>query len=380
MSTATTHQEKDTGCDGVLYLALELGEATWKLAFTVGRGQRPRARTIAARELEALATEVARAQRRFGLPAAAVVSCYEAGREGFWVHRYLLAQGIRNLVVDSSSIEVTRRARRAKTDRLDARKLVEMLVRYCGGERKVWSVVHVPSVAAEDRRHLHRELATLKGERTRWLSRFKALLATQGLRLAGVRDVPGWLAQVGNWEGAPLPPGVRARLERAWAQVEQFTARIEALEAERARLLETAGADRALGMVEQLMRLRSIGINSAWVYVMELFSWRAFRNRRQLGALTGFAPTPYTSGDSHQELGISKAGNGAVRALTIEIAWMWLRYQPESALSQWYQARFGHGSKRLRRLGIVALGRKLLIELWRFLETGAVPAGAVLKP
>jgi len=242
---------------GVLYMAYELGQNQWKLGFTTGLGQRPRVRSIQARDIAGLQQEIRLVRQRFQLPTEApVISCYEAGRDGFWLHRYLHSQGIVNKIVDSASNEVNRRARRTKTDRLDVNKLLTMLMRYQLGEYQVWRIVTVPDPAVEDRRHLHRELASLKKDRTRHINRIK-----------------GWL--------------------------------------------------------------------------------------------TG--------------QGISKAGNRHIRSLAIEIAWGWLRFQPDSELSDWYQERFGHGSSRMRRIGIVALARRLLIEQWRYLETGTPPAGASLK-
>jgi len=362
-----------------LYLAFELGQARWKLGFTPGLGQRPRERTIPARDLERLVAEVARAKERFGLPPGTpVVSCYEAGRDGFWLHRFLVAQGLASHVVDSASIEVNRRRRRAKSDRLDVGKLLYQLVRYRAGERKVWSVVHVPTEAAEDGRQVHRELLTLKRDRTRVTNRIKGLLANQGVVFELGADFPAVVPQVRRWDGSSLPPGLGARLAREWAKVALLTEQIRHLEAERRERLRTA-VEPEVDQVRQLLRLRGIGENSAWLYVLEFFGWRGFRNRREVGGLSGLTPTPYQSGEQSREQGIGKAGNRYIRAMAIEIAWGWLRFQPESALSQWYQARFGHGSSRVRRIGIVALARRLLVELWRYLETGAVPAGAVLK-
>ena len=362
-----------------LYLAFELGQARWKLGFTPGLGQRPRERTIPARDLERLVAEGARAKERFGLPPGTpVVSCYEAGRDGFWLHRFLVAQGIASHVVDSASIEVNRRRRRAKSDRLDVGKLLYQLVRYRAGERKVWSVVHVPTEAAEDGRQLHRELLTLKRNRARVTNRIKGLLANQGVGFELGADFPAVVTQVRRWDGSSLPPGLRTRLAREWAKVGLLTEQIHHLEAERRERLRTA-VEPEVDQVRQLLRLRGIGENSAWLYVLEFFGWRGFRNRREVGGLSGLTPTPYQSGAQSREQGISKAGNRYIRAMAIEIAWGWLRFQPESALSQWYQARFGQGSCRVRRIGIVALARRLLVELWHYLETGAVPAGAVLK-
>jgi transposase len=362
-----------------LYLAFELGNRDWKLGFTTGFGQPPRERTIAAGDLAALVAEIALAKRRCALPAQTpVYSCYEAGRDGFWLHRALTAQGVTNVVVDSSSIEVNRRQRRAKTDRLDVRKLGTMLVRYATGERHVWHVVHVPTPAAEDRRQLHRELLTTKRDRTRVSNRIRGLLASQGVRLATLAHWGTDLRAVRTWDGTPLPPALTTRLEREWQKVLHLTTQIRALEAERRELLRT-GSEPAIRQVRQLLALQAIGVESAWLYVMEFFSWRQFANRREVGALAGLTPTPHQSGDQQRELGITQAGNRLVRAMAIEIAWAWLRFQPESALARWYTARFGHGSSRVRKIGIVALARRLLIELWRYLETGAVPAGAVLK-
>lgn len=242
----------------------------------------------------------------------------------------------------------------------------------------MWSVVHVPTEAAEDRRQAHRELLTLKRDRARATNRIKGLLANQGVVVEVRGDFLGQLDQVRVWDGRPLSAGLRGRLEREWAKVALLTGQIQMLEAQRQEALQTA-ADPVVEQVRQLLRLRGIGTNSAWLYVMEFFGWRAFRNRREVGALAGLTPTPYQSGASSREQGIAKAGNRYVRAMAIEIAWGWLRFQPESALSQWYEARFGQGSSRVRRIGIVALARRLLVELWRYLETGAVPAGAVVK-
>ncbi len=362
-----------------LYLAFELGNGDWTLGFTTGFGQAPRERTIGAGDLLALAHELTQAKRRFALPAETrVLSCYEAGRDGFWLHRALTAQGVTNLVVDSSSIEVNRRQRRAKSDRLDVRKLLTMLLRYATGERRVWHVVHVPTPEAEDRRQLHRELLTTKRDRTRLTNRIKGLLASQGIRRTTLARFGTELSALRTWEGTALPPVLTRRLGREWQKVLHLTQQIRALEAERRELLHTSG-DPAVRQVRQLLALQAIGVESAWLYVMEFFSWRQFANRREVGALAGLTPTPYQSGDRQRELGITRAGNRLVRAMAIEIAWAWLRWQPASALARWYEARFGQGSSRVRRIGIVALARRLLIELWRYLETGVLPEGAVLK-
>jgi len=378
--TATTRRFDPIALENMLCLSFELGEGSWTLSFTSGFGAPVHRRRVPARDRDAVLRQIEAMKERLGLAASCrVVSCYEAGRDGFWLHRFLEAHEIENLVVDSSSIEVSRRSRRAKTDRLDGESLLDLLLRHlAGSQKKVFSVVRVPTVEQEDRRHLHRELRSAKQDRTRVTNRMKGLLANQGLPLDLKRDVPTQLASLRQWDGRPLPEGLRARLCREWERVVLYTALIERLEAERREILQR-GKDPVLEKVRQLNLLRGIGTNSAWLYGMELFGWREFRNRKQVGAIVGLTPTPHASGMQERERGMSKAGNRHVRAMAIEIAWGWLRFQPRSALSQWYQHRFGRGSKRLRKIGIVALARKLLIELWRYLETGVVPEGAELK-
>jgi transposase len=380
MTTATPIRMTDKTTDRpALFLAFELGANQWKLGFTTGAAQRPRERNVPARHIEAVREEIRKAKERCGLPAdAPVISCYEAGRDGFWLHRWLVTQGVANCVVDSSSIEVNRRHHRAKTDRLDVQKLLTMLLRHAAGERKVWRIVRVPSVEEEDRRQLHRALTTAKRDRTRVINRIKGLLASHGLVMPPGGDFAQQLEHLRLWDGTPLPVGLHQRLGQEWEQVVALTQRIAQLEAARRAVLQTA-EDAVTQKVQQLLMLKGIGINSAWLFVMEFFGWRAFRNRKEVGALSGLTPTPYASGHTAYEQGIAKAGNAHIRAMAIEIAWGWLRFQPQSALTQWYQQRFGQGSSRLRRIGIVALARKLLIALWRFVETGVVPDSATLK-
>lgn len=297
--TGTTREGKDTSAGAVLHVALELDDLRWTLTMGTAVGRRPRQRRVRPRDRPAVLHEIQETKRRFGLPEdVRVVSCYEAGREAFWLHRWLGSEGIENRVVDSASIEVNRRKRRAKADRLDGRKLLRMLIRHESGEKGVWSVVRVPSVEAEDARHLHRELTAVKRDRTRVANRIKGLLAGQGVRLEVRKDLLQRLEEVRLWDGSVLPPGLRARLERAWEQ--------------------------------------------------------------------------------HQQ-GISKAGTRHVRAIVVQVAWGWLRHQPQSELSLWYNRKFGPGSSRVKKIGIVALSRRLLIELWRYLETGAIPEGATVR-
>jgi len=376
MEPVTTPTETATVA---LYLAFELSAAKWKMGFTVGLGQQPRVRTIDAGDFDGLRREIEAAKKRFRLPSEVkVVSCYEAGRDGFWLHRALVEMGIENRVVDSASIEVKRRRKHAKTDRLDVAKLAEMLVRYSLGETRVWSVVRVPSEEEEDRRHLNRELATAKKDRNRILCRIRSLLFTQGIRLGKLEGLGERLPRLRTGGGKSLPEQLLQRLGREWERLQFASGQVKQLEDARRKQLRE-GNDAGSECAAKLMKLRSLGIDSSSTLAVEFFSWRKFRNGRQVGALAGLVSTPYQSGADARDLGISKAGNRAVRRMAIELAWSWLRYQPDSELSLWYQRRFGFGKSRLRRIGIVALARKLLIALWSYLETGTHPEGAVLK-
>jgi transposase len=362
-----------------LLLALELGERSWKLGFTTGLGQRPRIRQVPASAVGRVLEDIARAKRRLQVAAATpVVSCYEAGREAFWLHRYLVAQGITNHVVDSSSIEVPRRARRAKTDKLDLAGLLTLLARYLAGDRRAWHVVRVPSVADEDARQLHRTWETVQQDRTRLICRLQELLTTQGVRVPIRDDFPAQLEAARLWDGTPVPPGLQARLRRVWVQLELLNTQLAELEAERAAL-PVDPASVTGRYVTRLPTLRAIGPVGAWVLATEIFGWRDIRNARQLGGLVGLVPAPFQSGETDHDQGITRAGNRHVRRLMVQLAWSWRRYQPTSALTQWYEAKFGRGSRRQRRIGIVALARKLLIALWRYVEHGEIPEGAIVK-
>ena len=362
-----------------LYLALELGRAQWKLGFSTRLGERPRLRTIAGGNLLELASEIAAAKKFFGLSRdCRVLSCYEAGRDGFWLHRALVEAGVESLVVDSSSIEVNRRQRKAKTDALDARKLLDLLMRFDLGSRHVWSVVRVPTLEQEDARHLHRELRTLKTDQTRLRNRIRGLLFGQGIRVGAISGRLD-LDRLRCWDGKPLLAGLRRRLVAELEHLTSIHRRILDLEVARRAALATS-SERSLAQTAKLMRLRGLGPNASWLFAHELFGWRELRNRRQVGGLAGLVPTPHASGDSTRERGISKAGIRSVRHMAIEIAWRWTHFQPRSALTRWYQQRFGKGGPRLRRIGIVALARKLLVALWRYLEFDEVPQGAKLKP
>ena len=383
MSATTRFTDPTLPEPPTLYLALELSNRSWKLAFSTGHGQKPRFRNVPARDLDALTREIALARKRFALSdSVPLVSCYEAGRDGFWIHRFLQLQPhCFNLVVDSASIEVNRRLRRLKTDRIDARKLLTMLIRYYNGESRVWSVVYVPSPQAEDARHLHRELLTLKSDRTRITNRIKGLLAAQGLCVSSLNR--GFLDQLDDlrlWDDSPLYPQLRQRLEREWLHRCDVSQRIRLIEKLQSQRLDASAHDPALELVRQLMSLKGIGLQSAWLFTFEFFAWRNIQNRKEITALSGLAPSPYQSGDEARELGISKAGSSSVRAMAIQIAWGWLIFQPDSALTLWYQRRYASRGSRMRKIGIVAVARRLLIELWRFLETGSIPEGAITSP
>jgi transposase len=363
----------------VLYVAFELSNSTWKMACSDGSKLRHVA--VTAGDLAQVQGTILGAKRHFGMgDEVRTVSCYEAGRDGFWLHRYLHSCGINNVVVDSASLEVNRRLRRAKTDRVDAGKLLSMLVRYHGGERQLWRVVRVPSREDEDARHLHRELEALKREGTRYRNRIHGILIQQGLRInnPSKKKFVQELDSLRTWDGRELPAEMKVRLVRVHERLRMVEEQISTLVKEKTQRLKEENAKMA--QVAQLLRLPGIGPVSSWTFVMEFFGWRRFRNRREVAALAGLTPTPYDSGKRLREQGISKAGNRRVRTLAIEIAWTWLRFQPQSKLSRWFLERFAGGGSRMRRIGIVALARRLLIDLWRFLEYGVIPEGAQVRP
>lgn len=368
---------QDTVTTSTLYMVLELSNKKWKLGFS--DGEKSRQNTIDAGDWIALNEKIRHAKEKLKLADdCRIVSCYEAGRDGFWIHRGLEEQGIENIVVDSSSIEVNRRKRRAKTDKVDVKSLLRLLQRYWRGERGMMSVVNVPSVGEEDERRLHRERERLVKERGAHSARIKSLLVAHGIRLPIRLDFMERLASVQGGLGYELGADLKAELGREYERYRMVDAQIKGLEkAQKQRAGE--GTSKAMAQVNALIELKGLGWQTSWPLVMEFFAWRAFKNQRQVGACAGLTPTPYASGDSQREQGISKAGNRRIRTLMVELSWLWLRYQPDSALSRWYQTRFAGGGKRMRRIGIVALARKLLIALWRYLETGQAPEGAILK-
>ena len=378
MDSAATCDAEYT-LERVLYMAIELDDNRWMLGFSTGLGQRPRQRNIATRDTTALEKEIQSAKRRFRLPEdARVLSCYEAGREGFWLHRYLIHTGVGNVVVDAGSLEARKKRRRVKTDRVDLEKLLRMLIRFHAGDRDVWSVVRVPGTGVEDRRQLHRDRWALSTERTRHINRIKGLLATQGVSLPVNGDFPAQLDKARTWDGSPLAPGLARRLLREHERLQLVDQQVKAIEQEQRQTLRTSQHP-TFTMIRDLMRLKSIHIQTAWPFVMELYSWREFQNGKEIGAIVGLEPVPYQSGGMSRERGLSKCGNARLRSLAVEFAWQWLFHQPNSELSQWFEERFGRRGRRVRKIGIVALARKLLVALWRYLETGEIPKGATLK-
>ena len=386
----TTRSADPTTSTTALYVALELSKDTWKLGITTSRTQRARIRDVRARDQAGFLSEVARAKQRWGLrPDAPVFTCYEAGRDGFWIHRFLEGQGFRNVVVDPASIEVSRRKRKVKTDRVDAEKLAQLLVRHHEGEDVV-SVVRVPPLEIEVERLLPRQLKTLKNRRTQITNAIRALLFQHGVDLnprAGSfakRSFLDELRRARQWDGSPLPEGVVFFVKLQWERYAVIEAQIKDLSQRQREVLRKArrGSEDvtpAQELAARMTRLRGVGDTGAYVLSLEFFAWREFKNRRQVGALAGLTGTPFQSGGMDKDQGISKAGNARVRALVVELAWLWLRYQPESDLAKWYWAHVGKAKSRGRRKAIVALARKLLIALWHFVEHGVVPVGATLK-
>lgn len=362
-------------------VALELAAGSWKIALYDGRRDKPAVHTVkhtqAACRLEEAVRVVEEKQRQWGLSSTArVMVIYEAGQDGFWIARALAERGYEVQVVDPASIPVERRARRAKTDRLDALRLVQSLWGWLRGERDRLRAVRIPAVGDEARRHLARERGELQKEMGQHRDRLRKLLRT-----VGCWDEVGagfeWRLRQGavvGHDGVAVPAELRARLERECERLRLAERQLAALEAELRDRLPAAVQQR----IARLAQLKGVGRVGATRLQLELF-WREFDNRRQVGACVGLVPQPYNTGESRVDQGISKQGNRRVRALLVEMAWMWLRYQPESALAQWFRRRTQGGQKRGKRIAIVAVARKLVIALWRYLKDGVLPEGAVLK-
>jgi len=380
-TTAACSECTLSGSGSGLYVGIELSEKKWKLAFGASPGDNPRFRDVTAWDLKQMEEEAKRARERFKLAAETpVYSCYEAGRDGFSVHRALEEKlGWHNVVIDASGIEVTRKQRRAKSNKLDAGKLVNQLARYQRGEKKALRVVCVPSVAEEDRRRWHRELKVLKNARSEVSARVRSLLKLEGISWKGpIGGLGRILGELQNWKGERLPEVLREVLKVEVERWEELTARIEKLDRERREWMKRYH-NPIWQMMVYFMKYKGIGIETAWYLTLEVFGWRKFANRRQLGSLIGLSPTPYDTGEVHREQGISKASNSQLRAVLIEMAWSWVRYQPNSELTKWWERRFSQGGKRARKIGIVALARKLVIALWKFVKYGEIPEGAEFK-
>lgn len=360
-----------------LFVAMELSKKNWRLSF--GDGSHVRQRVIRAGNVDALLHEICRAKEKFGLPTdTAVVSCYEAGRDGFWIARMLGRNGIENTIMDPASIEVPRRARTRKTDRIDAENLLRLLLRAkLWGESKVFSSVEVPDEQHEALMRIGRERERLVKERTGHRARIRSLAALHNVSLGNPARMNVDLLR--DWSGELLRPEMREELRREQQRLVMVEEQIKALEQQQSSSLaakDTPAASKAA----KLSELKSIGLQSAWILAHECFGWRHFRNRKAVGAFAGLTGTPYDSGQTLREQGISKAGSARVRTSMIELAWQWVRYQPDSALTHWFIDNYVRaGTRRAKRKGIVALARKLLVALWKYVEQDIVPEGAIIK-
>jgi transposase len=366
-----------------VHLVFELSKAKWKLGLMLPGSEKMSCYTIAGGDLAALTARLANARAkaaRGGKPVR-IVSCYEAGFDGHWLHRWLTDQGVINHEIDPASIQVNRRMRRAKTDRIDLEHLMRTLLAYLRGEPRVCSVVHVPTVEDEDRKRRNRERDYLVDERTAHTNRIKGLLHAQG-----VRDVmpmkPGFIGSLDKLrtgDGRPLPQKLKEEIVREHERLCLLNRQLQAIEGDSRAELRAAQEGSGEAKTVMLARLKGIGMVGGQGLVNEVF-YRSFDNRRQVGSYVGLTGTPYNSGASERDQGISKAGNSRARELAIEIAWLWLRHQPGSELSRWFRERVRDLKGRPRRVAIVAVARKLMVALWRYLETGVVPTGAVLRP
>ena len=372
-----------TGNTGTIFVALELSRRTWLVTIHSPDRDRISHYKVDGGDhvglLKLIARVRARSAKKLGYEPA-VVSCYEASYDGFWLHRLLTAAGIKNHVFDAASIMVEQRARRAKTDRIDGDKLERTLRQYCGGDRHAVRIVRVPSPEQEDLRRDTREEERLKEEQTSHSNRIKGLLRLHGMPVGDPRrsDYLDWLGKQRDWAGKPVPPRLLAEITREHARLRVVVEQLAAMEEQPSPARLNPAAAEMGRRRDLLFRLKSLGPAFSSRLVNEAF-YKDFRNRREVGAYFGLDGSPWRSGDTNREQGISKAGNRRARHAAIELAWLWLQHQPESALSKWFRQRAANASKRIRRITIVALARKLMVALWRFLTTGLVPEGAVFK-
>jgi|SRR5215470_2850649 len=369
--------------NGTIYLAFELSKSRWLVARLLpGSDKISRFRLNGGdvAGLERLLSDARRKAADLGFGEARIKSCYEAGFDGFWLHHWLQARGVENRVIDASSIEVPRRARRAKTDKIDVYKLMRVQLAYDRGEPRVCSVVRVPTPAEEDAKRPSRERGYLLRERISHTNRIKGLLHGQGLRDLDplARNFLARLETLVTPDGRRLSPCLLTELRREHARLVIVVEQIAELDAAARATVKHAEPGTPAAKIALLMRLKSMGPTWATLLVNEVF-YRDFRNRRQVGAYLGLTGTPYNSGASVREQGISKAGNPHARSTAIEFAWLWVRNQPKSALTRWFLDRVGNVRGATRKSAITALARKLMVALWRYLETGLVPTGAVLR-
>jgi transposase len=372
-----------TGNNATIYLALELSRRTWLVTLQSPDRDRISHYKVEGGDhsglLQLIAKIRARSAQKLGFEPP-VVSCYEAGYDGFWLHRLLIAAGITNHVFDPASITVEQRARRAKTDRIDGKQLLRTLRQHCAGEPRVVRIVRVPTREQEDVRRDTREKGRLTKEQGSHSNRVKGLLRLHGIAVGDPRrsDYLDWLAKQRDWQGNPVPPRLLAEIKRQHARLRLVVEQLAALgEQPSPAALNPAAAEMARRR-DFFFQLKSLGPAFSSTLVNEVF-YKDFHNRREVGAYFGLDGSPWRSGNTNREQGISKAGNHRARQAAIELAWLWLRHQPDSALSKWFRERTANASKRIRRIAIVALARKLMVALWRFLTTGLIPTGAVFK-
>ena len=368
--------------ENTVHVAIELAVSSWLVAARLPGAEKVRLHRIEGGDTAALLALIAElrsfASRKLG-GVAGVVCCFEAGRDGFWLQRLLAAHGIAAHVLEPTSVLVNRRARRAKTDRLDAEGMLRVLAAWLGGDRQVCSMVRVPTPEQEDAKRPHREREHLVQEKLRLVNRIEALLFTQGIRARpSLRSWERDLAELRTGDGRALPPLLRAELDRLRRRLVLILELIRETEAERAEALAAAADDAMAQKITALQRIRGVGANFAAVLGREVF-YRSFANRRQLASYVGIAPTPYQSGGTDRDRSISRAGNARARTTLIQLAWLWLRYQPGSALATWFRERVGALQGRTRRIAIVAMARRLLVALWRYVETGVMPDGAAVR-